>query len=56
MTVPSRRSRSLFWLAWGNWANPAKCCSAPMQVNMLEAKSQLSKLVKAAMAGSVTQQ
>jgi len=27
-----------------------------MQVNMLEAKSQLSKLVKAAMAGSVTQQ
>jgi len=51
MTVPLRRSRSFFWLAWGNLAK-----GALLQVNMLEAKSQPSKLVKAAMAGSVMQQ
>ena len=41
MTVPSWRSRSFVWLAWGNLAK-----GASLQVNMLEAKSKLSKLVK----------
>lgn len=51
MTVPSRRSQSFHALNWGSLAELARSSVSPMQVNMLEAKCQLSKLVKAAMAG-----
>jgi len=35
MTVPSRRSRSFFWLAWCNLANQAICSSTPMRLGKL---------------------